>query len=89
MALHYQNCALHQFFQKELLQRVRIHEQEYQVTNLYTSYLLLYKSERKLCDLLEGLIDGVAEHFNEKISYKHVKCMKENDDNCILEIKFN
>ncbi|MCP3873781.1 MAG: hypothetical protein GY699_11565 [Desulfobacteraceae bacterium] len=50
---------------------------------------LYYKSERKLCKLLEGLLEGTALHFNKKISYVHKKCMKNGEDQCEYEIKFS
>jgi len=48
-----------------------------------------YVSKRKLCRLLEGLLEGVAEHFDKNISYHHKQCMKDGFDHCILNIEFN
>jgi len=48
---------------------------------------LFYKSERKLCKLLEGLLEGVADHFGQKVSYSHQKCMQDDNDECILDVK--
>lgn len=48
-----------------------------------------YASERKLCRLLEGLLEGTAEHFDKNISYHHKQCMKDGFDDCILNIEFN
>lgn len=50
--------------------------------------VLFYYSERKLCKLLEGLIEGLASHFNKKISYTHTACMKLGEDQCVYEIEF-
>lgn len=50
---------------------------------------LHYSSERKLCRLLEGLLDGVAAYFGKKITYSHKQCMKEGFNECILDIEFN
>ncbi len=50
--------------------------------------LLYYNSERKLCKLLEGLLEGMASHFKTKISYTHEICMKNGADQCVYEIKF-
>lgn len=47
-----------------------------------------YRSERKLCFFMEGLIEGLAQHFNEKVSYKHVNCMHQGHDHCRFEIAF-
>ncbi len=51
--------------------------------------ILRYSSERKLCRLLEGLIEGLALHFNQKVSYAHKVCMKEGGDQCIYEIRYS
>ncbi len=50
---------------------------------------LYYYSERKLCRLLEGLLDGLALHFNKKIALTHTACMKSGADQCVYEIKFS
>ena len=49
---------------------------------------LRYKSERKLCKLVEGLLDGVVDYFGQKISYTHQQCMKDGNHECILHIEF-
>lgn len=41
-----------------------------------------YESPRKLCHLAEGLIEGAAEHYQEKYLLKHDKCMHKGDDYC-------
>jgi len=48
-----------------------------------------YRSERKLCRLLEGLLEGVADHFDQNVSYSHQKCMHDGNPECILEIEFS
>jgi len=47
-----------------------------------------YRSERKLCRLMEGLLEGVAAHFGTGISYSHRQCMLDGADECILDIQF-
>jgi predicted hydrocarbon binding protein len=49
---------------------------------------LRYSSERKLCKLVEGLLDGVADYFGQKISYSHQQCMRDGARECILHIQF-
>jgi len=49
---------------------------------------LYYSSERKLCKLVEGLLDGVADYFGRKISYSHQQCMRDGARECILHIQF-
>ena len=47
---------------------------------------LNYRSERKLCALMEGLLEGAADHFGVAVEYEHVCCMHEGADHCGLEI---
>ncbi len=49
---------------------------------------LYYYSERKLCKLLEGLLEGMGFHFKQKVSYVHRSCMKNGEDQCVYEVKF-
>jgi len=49
---------------------------------------LKYHSERKLCKLLEGLLEGLAIHYNKKISYTHDVCMKNGADQCVYSVSF-
>jgi predicted hydrocarbon binding protein len=41
-----------------------------------------YGSERGLCDLAEGLIEGVGDHFGDHLSVEEVACMDEGADSC-------
>ena len=50
---------------------------------------LRYYSERKLCKLVEGLLDGVADYFGQKISYSHQQCMRDGARECILHLQFS
>ena len=49
--------------------------------------VLHYSSERKLCKLVEGLLDGVGDYFGQKISYSHQQCMQDSTHECILNIE--
>ena len=51
--------------------------------------ILHYQSKRKLCDLLKGLIQGVADYYKEEVSYNKIQCMKEGAEECIFELTFN
>lgn len=51
--------------------------------------LLKYHSPRKLCFLAEGLIQGAADFYDEKIVLSHDQCMHEGHENCILRVKKN
>jgi len=50
---------------------------------------LYYQSERKLCRLLEGLLEGVATHFMRKVTYNQRQCMKNGADQCVYEVTFH
>ncbi|UTW47185.1 heme NO-binding domain-containing protein [Bacterioplanoides sp. SCSIO 12839] len=47
---------------------------------------MIYQSQRKLCRLAEGLIDGSAKHFDQSYSLKHPVCMHRGDSACHLII---
>jgi len=50
--------------------------------------LIRYSSPRILCDLMIGLLEGVAVKFNETITQKHIQCMKNGASECVLEVEF-
>jgi hypothetical protein len=50
--------------------------------------VIIYQSPRRLCDLAEGLIQGVAERFGERIEVRQGRCMKRGDPECRLECAF-
>ena len=50
---------------------------------------LLYRSDRQLCRLVEGLLDGVGDHFNQKATYAHRQCMLDGAGECVLDIAFS
>ena len=47
-----------------------------------------YHSARQLCSFAEGLLQGAAEHYRERLSIAQPLCMKRGDDQCVLEIAF-
>ncbi|AXK38167.1 heme NO-binding domain-containing protein [Crenobacter cavernae] len=47
-----------------------------------------YRSERKLCALAHGFIEGAADHFHEGIAYEHPQCMHRGDERCVSRIRF-
>jgi len=51
--------------------------------------LLLYRSDRKMCRLAEGLIAGAGEYFNQKFVLTHEPCMLEGSDHCGLKISLS
>jgi hypothetical protein len=45
-----------------------------------------YRSNRRLCSLAEGFIEGAADYYEETVSVEQQKCMKRGDDKCLLRI---
>lgn len=52
------------------------------------SLTMSYGSERKLCALAQGLIEGAAEHFGETLGFEHLRCMNEGAETCLCRISF-
>ncbi|HUR78737.1 MAG TPA: heme NO-binding domain-containing protein [Acidimicrobiales bacterium] len=51
--------------------------------------LLSYVSNRGLCALAEGLIDGAAAHFGEKVTIVQRECTKHGDARCLFACTFS
>lgn len=64
-------------------------EFNYEKLDVPNELVMLYKSERKLCDLAAGLIDGCAKHFGGTVTQAHPVCMKTGDDHCRFELAFS
>ncbi len=47
-----------------------------------------YRSQRKLCALAEGFIEGAASHFDEEVRIEHPECMHRGDPSCLLKLVF-
>ena len=50
--------------------------------------LVGYKSERKLCALAQGFVEGAADHYGEELAFEHLHCMHRGDDKCVFGIQF-
>lgn len=50
--------------------------------------IIEYRSERRLCLLMEGLLQGVAEHFGVSIQMAHTTCLHHGADHCTFELSF-
>ncbi len=48
---------------------------------------LEYSSPRKLCLLAEGLVEGAAAHFGERIQLSHPRCMHRGAASCLLVVE--
>jgi hypothetical protein len=55
-----------------------------QVSPLGQGVSISYTSERGLCDLLEGLVLGVAGHYEETYAIDQVLCMHRGDPACVF-----
>jgi hypothetical protein len=53
-----------------------------------TRLTIHYQSERGLCHLMEGLIDGAAEHFGVPIEHEQVSCKHNGAECCIFAVRF-
>lgn len=47
-----------------------------------------YNSQRKLCALAEGFMQGAAEHYREQATIGHSQCMHEGADKCVFQVRF-
>lgn len=48
---------------------------------------LEYRSTRRMCAFLEGLLAGMAEHFHETLSVRHERCLRRGDRSCLLHLE--
>jgi hypothetical protein len=47
-----------------------------------------YRSDRRLCALAEGFIEGAAACYGETVTLRQEKCLLRGDDKCLFEIRF-
>lgn len=47
-----------------------------------------YVSPRKLCSFAEGLIEGAATHYGERVTMTQSSCMKRGDARCVINCAF-
>lgn len=50
--------------------------------------VMLYRSQRRLCDFAAGLIDAVGDQFDEEIVQEHALCVRDGADHCRFELTF-
>lgn len=51
--------------------------------------VLSYVSNRALCALAEGLVEGTAEHYREAVEIEQTECSKRGDQRCVLVCSFS
>ncbi len=49
--------------------------------------ILYYRSKRKLCPVVKGIVTGLGEVFNESFEISHDQCMLHGAHECIFHIK--
>jgi len=47
-----------------------------------------YSSRRRLCHMVEGLIEGLAAYYKVKVSYRQPHCLIKGDEVCEFHIRF-
>lgn len=48
--------------------------------------VVIYTSDRQLCDLAKGMVQGVADHFDTPLEIDEASCMKDGDERCRLVV---
>jgi Haem-NO-binding len=51
-------------------------------------FIVRYRSERKLCAFMEGLLEGTGVYFQTRIQVEHVRCMHQGHEYCELDLRF-
>ncbi len=54
-----------------------------------TGVQLTYRSERKLCPVVEGLVTGAARRFGLAANFSHPQCMNDGAAQCVFDIDFS
>ncbi len=50
------------------------------------SLVMGYHSARQLCAFAEGLLEGAAHHYGERVAIEQPVCMLRGDEQCVLEV---
>lgn len=50
--------------------------------------VMVYRSARRLCPLMEGLIEGVSDYFKAPVKFSHPRCMHRGDTECEFQLSF-
>lgn len=59
------------------------------VAPLESGVEIRYSSRRRLCRLLEGLVIGTADHYEEEVSVEEVACMNEGAKACVFQARLS
>lgn len=52
-----------------------------------TEVRVVYDSDRRLCHLARGLLEGVGEHYGEALAIDEPSCLHRGDDHCELVVR--
>jgi hypothetical protein len=52
------------------------------------SLLMGYNSERRLCALAQGFVEGAGAYFSEGIAFTHLECAHQGDARCLFRVDF-
>lgn len=47
-----------------------------------------YVSARQMCALAEGMIEGAADHYGERVAVEHVECLARGGARCLMSVDF-
>ena len=50
------------------------------------SLVIGYSSPRQLCDLAHGFILGVGDHYDEAVAVRHLECMHDGSERCLMAV---
>ena len=49
---------------------------------------IVYRSPRRLCAMLRGLVEGTAQHYGETVEIEERSCMHRGDGSCSFDVLF-
>ena len=47
-----------------------------------------YRSDRELCALARGFVEGTADHYGEQVTFEELQCMHQGSERCVFKIRF-
>lgn len=62
---------------------------EYGKPSASNEVVIMYDSERKLCDVLKGAVEGAAQRYGERAQMMETTCLKRGDDVCRIVARFS
>ncbi len=80
--------TVHQAASRSLSEEATPPTFDYEEEDTPNKLVMKYSSSRKLCSLVKGLIQGVAERYGETVSINETQCMKHGAPHCRIEIDF-